>query len=382
MEQQAQTTCTHPLDDNSQIQLSQSNNRLIIEIYAKSSAKLFSLELDNDAIPQVSDEIFSDTSSFYQGFEDALKKAHKEISLDFDGKGKLTYKVSFSVGKISKDHQFSLNLQEKELAPWTLIERNMEGKFAQILEKVSALEKRVAIKENAKEVGGSQSSLEVKKELGNSLLDMMSQFETKIFEKLERLQQKITVLEQKTANIDKEEEGKTNKDNNSQSQNDSKVYFDTTTKKVIDYAFYNNNQSALCKNSTNQTRELPLSKSLPKTGIFEVSIRVDTLKANTWFGLVAEQNLQASAFYTDDLFFQSSGWSIRTKESGDLKSKNPTAQLKVGDILTLKADIDKGIVSFLINGAEANSTIYNLKDKIYFPYCGFAQAGDTFTILN
>jgi len=379
---------TFTLDDthNSQIKLSQTNNRLVIAVESRN--RYFSLELDNDDdIPKVSDEVFSDINSMYQGFVAALQKVNDKINLSFDdGNGQLICKASFSAGEIPKDRQFSLDLQEKEpapLAPLTIIERNMEGKFNQILEKVSALEKRVAIREGNQETNGPQSGLEMKKELGNNLLDMMVQFQTKILEKLERLQEKIVLLEQKTSNLEKEEAifNKNNSENLTTSIK-SCIYFDSTSPKAVDYVFSNHNQTAQCQKLDNSTRELPLSQPLPKTGKFEVSIQIDIIQVNLWIGIVSPENLQKKDWHKQGLYFLSSEGSIYTPDLVIKPKISSVPCLKTGDIVTLKADIDQGVIAFLINDDEINSTEINLKGTTFVPYVGFSFPQNKFTILN
>jgi len=122
------------------IELSKTNDHFFIEIEAPGSGRMFFVELENDAIHQVSQELFSNVQEMFQAFEDAIQKAYPEVSLTFNGSGKLTYRVSFSVGPIKKDQQFTIELQEKKIDALTMFERKVENRFEKLSQKLAYLE--------------------------------------------------------------------------------------------------------------------------------------------------------------------------------------------------------------------------------------------------
>jgi len=109
----------HSFGDNF-IELFKTHDHFFIEIEVPSTGRTYFAELDNDAVSQVSQEIFPNVDAIFQGLEEAINKTFKEVSLTFNGSNKLTYKVGFSVGPIQKDHQFVIDLQEKNVDALTM----------------------------------------------------------------------------------------------------------------------------------------------------------------------------------------------------------------------------------------------------------------------
>jgi len=134
------------------------------------NGKSFFVELDNDAIVQVSKEIFSDVNTMYQGLEDALKNAYQEVKLSCDDLGFLNYKLTYVLGPMKKEHNFSISLQEKRCDSLGALESKMESKLTDVLAKVS------------------------------DLVHFVSNIEKNVLTRLEKLEQRVTALERDGVN--------------------------------------------------------------------------------------------------------------------------------------------------------------------------------------
>jgi len=335
--------------DQNEVKLSKVDNRLIIEIEAVLSQRNFSIELDNDAIPQASNEIFANVDVMYNGFEEALKKAYKEVSISFDGSGKLSYKISFSVGSVHREHQFTLSLQEKKLPQITIVEKKLEN----IQKLMSNLERKQEVLEKANE--------------NEKIIEMITNLETRIFEKLLDFENRVSSLEKEKANKE------------FKSQTELCKSFNRNFPQANDFVFSNDNKTIECKN--HNAFEIPILQSLPNSGRARFSIKIEETKGSIWMGIALCDKFNSKFWYRSEIHFSTRDGSIKVSESLSVSPSVNPYQWKKGDLVTMIADLDQGKVSFDVNEIEINSFQVDLKKKTYFPFCGFGHLDNKITLL-
>jgi len=117
--------------------------------------------------------------------------------------------------------------------------------------------------------------------------------------------------------------------------------------------------------------EIPLSRPLPKTGVTKINLKIEVCPSHLWFGFVPPDQMKNNGWYHKNIFFSTydGGIYANNKSISALQNSNQ-GKGKEGDVLSFTVDMDQNRFSVQINGIEANSAVVNLKDNIYFPYCG------------
>jgi len=373
------------------IQLSKTNDRLSIEIEVPASGQTYFIELDNDAISQVSQEIFPNADAMFRGLEDAIKKTFKEVTLTFNGSGKLTYKIGFSVGPIQKDHQFTIDLQERSNDALTIFEKKVEDRFDRLAQRISDIEGNIPLQNgndhNNTNLGKRFDMLEQRVDVLEKKIHEIEQ--TKVsraelqnvinaFNKLEErvLQSqpsnKILVPEDSDASnqLKMAKQSRPQVDNQEASRDHT---FAPSSKSAKDFEFFNNHKSVRYVGT--HLGEVPLSKPLPKSGIFQLNLKLESVPMHIWFGIVDEEVMRTNTsekWFERDYFYSTKHGSIcyNTKHFSVMKVANGNKG-KTGDVLTFIIDVDREIFSIQVNGFEINSAKISLQNHTnYYPYCG------------
>ena len=362
---------TYYLDPN-EVKLSVIYDRLLIEVEPKAIGKSFSLELDNDVIAQVSQEIFSDVKTMYKGIEDALKKVNDEVSLSFDGNGQLTYKMSFFVGRVRKDRQFNITLQENESDPLILLEKKMENKFAQLFNKFSEIEQRI----QPKVVNNNDIKRFVKEE-DKEIAERMARLEEKVFNRLELLENKVMEVLNKV--MDQGINSKT--EANKSSQKIIKLGFDRLSPKATFFNFTDDDQTIEYTNLKSNGL-IPFSPQLPKKGTFVLSLKIQKIPSPISFGVVSYNDLRKDRWHPYSFYYETQKGIIHYNGIGRVEPHYSDIGFgKVNDVLSFIMDAEQDFFFFKINGIEINRINYNIKDKVYYPYCQFGT-GTKVTIIQ
>jgi len=374
------------------IQLSKTNDRLSIEIEVPASGRTYFVELDDDAISQVSQEIFPNVDAMFQGLEQAIAKTFKEVALTFNGSGKLTYKIGFSVGPIQKDHQFTIDLQEKNNDALTIFEKKIEDRFDRLVQRVSNIEGNIPLQN-----GNGHSNLH------NNNGDMGKRFDL--------LEKRVDLLEKKITEIEQTKVSRVELQNVIDAFNklEERVLQGQSSNKILapvagdpdasnqlkmaksfhnqdvdkdhafapylkkDFEFFNNHKAVQYIGA--HLGEVPLSKPLPKSGVFELKLKLETVPMHFWFGIVDEEVMEANLnerWFERNYFYSTKHGSICYNTKHFSVMKNPSENKgKVGDVLTFIIDVDREIFSVQVNGKEINSAKISLQNHTnYYPYCG------------
>jgi len=354
-------TKSYPLDGK-QVQLSKKDNRLVIEVEDQINGKMFSSEFDNDAIIQVSNEIFSDVNAMYQGLEDALKNLYKEVTLSFDDFGFLTYKVFFTVGSLKKEHLFCISLQEKRADSQVANECSLENKLTQILNKITDLEMNVCTRLNKLEE--RMTRLEEQK--------IDKQENNDVYEALSRLEKKISDLVQPS---EKQYQ-------NAKEPLEKGLTFDTLCLKAQIFRITNNSKTIENLKVCEGYAELPFSQVIPSSGTFQVNIRLEELSRCMWFGVLATDRLDDKNFFLKSTFYEVGDGSIRVNNTIAKKVQCSNLPLpNVGDVIGMTFNADVGYISFSVNGFVCNSIAFSFGGKKYVPYWGFYPTGGKVSII-
>jgi len=379
------------LHDGFEFKLSKKENRLSLEIQAPASGRSFSVELDSDAVPQLSKDIFSDVNAMYQGLEDALKGVHKEVTLSFDGEGNLEYRVFFSVGIVKKDLSFSVVLQEKPQEPWMIVEKRMEYRFTQVFSMFEDIESRVGLgkpdgeQEKSVIVNPLASEIKVVKEENKLILEAMKRLENVIFEKLAKLEQKVDQLEksQGLVNPEKQEVVQQQQITETGGQEQGKsLRFMMNEKSEKDFVLLDD-QRTVQRLTKNDQREISFSSSLPKSGVKRINLKLEKVEKGLWFGIISEQDMNKPIWFHVDLYYSSykGDFYEATQKIGNQRKALDVNTGKTGDVLSMIFDIDKGYIWVLVNGIEVNAVLKNLKDKTYIPYIGTYYGEEKISII-
>jgi len=340
---------TFALDKN-EVKLSRTGGRLLIEVEDTVSQRNFSIELDNDAIVQASNEIFTDVDTMYNGLQEALKKLYKEVSISFDGKGKLAYTACFSFGAFKKDHNFVISLQEKSLNPLAVLERRVDV-LTQELEKLKGHPPAVK--------NGVQHD-------NIAIVEMINKLEKRIFEKFDDIEKRISALEQPKL----------------LQKTDLKTTFDPSTSHAVNFVFKNNNQTI--QRSGKDYYELPISNTIPRAGKLKLSFKIEKMSNWVWIGVASVDKINLNHWYKSEVRYLTTKGNIEIEGGSKVYPPKISDQGygKAGDTISMVLDVKSGLVSFEINNFEVNSIGVNMKEKSYFPYLGFGNIGDEVTFLS
>jgi len=375
--------------DQYEVKLTKIDDRLLIEIEAPLAAKSFSIEFTSPMIPQATNDIFPDVSTMYQGLQDALLKTHPEVSIYFDGYGGLAYQVSFSVGVIKKEHKFTLDLIEKKLDPLLRLEKKMENKLAQIMKKVSEIEKQIQPE------GGLTQTPEINQTGKEEILKIIERLEGRIFEKLDNMEKRVTALEeQKTGNnssdidvnkilnaLSRLEIPKETQESSKAVTQDFKVLFDSSSSKASGFAFSNGNKTVEFADP-NLHFEIPFNKELPKTGKIVLSVKLEVIPNSIWIGIISEEHLSKACWYEFDINYLTAGGIVFNNAVATMPAKEASSGFgKAGDVVSMVVDIDEGLIVFQVNGSEVNLIKVELQGKMFIPYCGAFEKGCKITVI-
>ena len=97
---------------------------LTLEVEEESSGRIFSLDLDEDSIDQVTDGLFQTAEDLFRGLQDGANNRCPRITLALS-KGKLIYTVVLSTETVQRE-SFILNLTEKRVDQVEVLERKFE----------------------------------------------------------------------------------------------------------------------------------------------------------------------------------------------------------------------------------------------------------------
>ena len=348
---------TFNLDQN-QVKLSKIDNRLVIEIEADPSGRSFSLELDNDVIAQVSNEIFADTEDMKNGLIEALKKIYKEVSITFDGDGKLLYRLSLSVGSIRKELQFTLSLQEKKLSQTSLLEKKVES-LQKVVENFERKQEKLE-KDNERISAGN-----------NRIIKFMNKLEMIVFEKLDAFEKRIASLEGKNGPPPSQK---------LESENGLWQSFNPNLLQSSGFIFSNSNKTIQYQD---EKCELPILNSLPPKGKTIFSIKIEKMKTSIWIGLASISNLFQYNWHKSDLRFLVSSGKVEYNQITFNHKLVNNYQFKEGDIVSMVVDNDKRRVAFFVNNTDVNSLEVDLLENTpCFPYIGFFDVEDKATFVS
>ena len=150
-----------------------------------------------------------------------------------------------------------------------------------------------------------------------------------------------------------------------------------------DFVLENNNKTfeRVSKNSVH--KEVYFSQMLPMSGVFVINLKFDFVEKGLWIGVISEQDFTKENWHKYDVYYSSykgDFFEASNKITNQKKTQNVSTG-KTGDVVSMKFDIDRGFICVQVNGTEVNSTLKNLKDKVYIPYVGTYYGGEKVTIL-
>ena len=148
--------------DGFQVEISLESENFLIQAQDLSNKCLFSVRLNNDMINKVTKGIFGNIDTMYSEFLEILQGTHTEPKININKEAKLTYKRCSETDKSNGVH-FEVELEEMKLDPLAMIQKQMA--------------------------------------------EMMNKFESKIFDKLKTLEQRMVSFESKREKIEEEIHG-------------------------------------------------------------------------------------------------------------------------------------------------------------------------------
>jgi len=307
----------------------------------------------------------------FQGLEQAITKTFKEVTMTFNGSGKLTYKIGFSVGPIQKDHQFTIDLQEKNNDALTIFEKKVEDRFGKLSQRISNIEGNIPLQNgnghhhqdnNHGDFGKRFDSLEKRVDLLEKKMTEIEQTKVSRAE-LQNIIDAFSKLESKVL------KGVRPAENEPLSED---LSFDLSFYNIFakDFEFFNDKG---VKYSGSKWIEVPLSNPLPSKGVFKLNLRLLSVPKHIWFGIVDQDLMKfgQGGWFEKNYFYSTKDGSIcfNGKHMSVMKNFNENKG-KTGDLLTFIIDVEMEIFSIQVNEVEVNSAKINLGSKTYFPYCG------------
>jgi len=164
---------------NLDLTVTKSDEGLLIEVEEQFSGNSFKKVINKESIKDISQDSFFDLDTISNILQN-YKKGKDNESLTLTQEGKLTYSCQVTIGNISKQSGFSIDLEKQTSDPQTKLERSVN----KLSLKVSKLE---------------ESSLEEKMKITGQLND----FEKRLFDKLQTLESNLNAALEKIKILEK-----------------------------------------------------------------------------------------------------------------------------------------------------------------------------------
>jgi len=189
------------IQDGFQVEIALGNDNILINAVELATTKVFTLKLSNNAVNQVSSGTFADINKMYSAFQKAFQKTDQGTRIAINKEGKLDYKINEKV-------EFSIFLEEKRIDPLVMIQQQMSKMMnnfeSKIFEKLKSLEERMTNFEVRKEKKEEKIYLQ-----NNMTFNGMGSLQDDLSEKLNSLEEKIAAYLEKSKNQNKVEKDET-----------------------------------------------------------------------------------------------------------------------------------------------------------------------------
>jgi len=339
---------------------------LHLEAKERSSGRIFTVSIDNDAITQITNGLFDSAESLIQGLEEAASGSFPELKITIDSQGTLTYTMAFCVGTRKREDSFRINLIEKEANP-VQNSNNAMDKWKETYEiKVNSLEENLQVFKGKTE------------ERFNKLEDMILQMEQKMNQRFNVLEKLCEVRNSQVANPQKEGLRKTVACFNDLSFNKSSYDFSsdktTVTLKVKDFT---------C---------LEVVPQIPQTGQHAYSFRINKKTSSMLFGITTETKKKKWSSDAGSFLF--------VTENGQIigySPKQPSVNHFLNQVMTINkpdvsgpfgqdqivqmvVDMDKEILTVFVDEKRVNSCRIPFSES-YFAYASLGGIGDSVTLI-
>ena len=189
------------IQDGFQVEIALGNDNILINAVELATTKVFTLKLSNNAVNQVSSGTFADINKMYSAFQKAFQKTDQGTRIAINKEGKLDYKINEKV-------EFSVFLEERRIDSLVMIQQQMSKMMnnfeSKIFEKLKSLEERMTNFEVRKEKKEEKIYLQ-----NNMTFNGMGSLQDDLSEKLNSLEEKIAAYLEKSKNQNKVEKDET-----------------------------------------------------------------------------------------------------------------------------------------------------------------------------
>jgi len=204
-----------------------------------------------------------------------------------------------------------------------------------------------------------------------ALMEMMGKLETKMLEKFDQMEKRITALEQ-------------SKPERSGPNTEIYMEFNPLDAHASSFVFGNNNKTI--QRVARDYFEMAIAKSIPDNGKLTISFLIEKTQDGVWIGLAPIAQMDLAHWFKSGIRYLTTNGCTEKTEKGikSFQKPRPSSQGygKTGDRISMILDVDNGRVSFNINDHEVNVISVDLKAESYFPFVGVASIKDEVSFFS
>jgi len=348
------------------LSITSQNSILHLEAKERSSGKIFTVSIDNDAIAQITNGLFDSAESLTQGLKDASSGSYPELKITIDSQGTLFYTMAFRVGTRKREDSFHINLIEKEANPLQNPNNAMDKWKEKYETKVNSLEENFQVFQGKNE------------ERFNKLEDMILQMEQKMNQRFDVLEKLCEVRNGQLANPQKEESRKT------------VGYFNDVSFNKSSYDFSSDRTTIVLKAKSSACLEVV--PQIPQTGQHSYSFKINKKTSPMVFGIATERKKQNWSSDAGSYTFATDNGKIignSPKQPGvnhflsqvmTIRKPDVSGPFGQDHIVKMVVDMDNGILTVFVDEKRVNSCEISTSES-YFVYASLGGNGDSLTLI-